>query len=104
VKNEYTLLNVSLYDCVKDSHVTLDCVIANRHHRVVIGNKWANVNDISQRYNVSIKFPERTTTTQSNSQEGPLLLHLLQHLYSSGSSGSSCSVVVVVVVVVNDIF
>jgi len=58
----------------------VDCVIPNRHHRVVIGNKWANVNDISQRYNVSIKFPDRTTTTQSASQEGLLLLHLLKDL------------------------
>jgi len=50
--------------------VTVECVIPNKHHRVVIGTKWSNINDLSQRFNVSIKFPERSQSAQPASQEG----------------------------------
>lgn len=50
--------------------MTVECVIPNKHHRVVIGTKWSNINDLSQRFNVSIKFPERSQSAQPASQEG----------------------------------
>ena len=62
--------------------MTVECVIASRHHRVVIGTKWSNINDISQRYNVTVKFPDRSTT-QSTTQEGLLLLLLLLEALST---------------------
>jgi len=58
--------------------VSTECVIPSRHHRMVIGTKWTNINDITQRYNVSIKFPDRATP--SATPEGTLLLLLLRLL------------------------
>ena len=48
----------------------MECVIPSHHHRVVIGTKWSNINELSQRFNVSIKFPERTPSAQPTAQEG----------------------------------
>jgi len=28
--------------------VTVECVIPNKHHRVVIGTEWSNINELSQ--------------------------------------------------------
>jgi len=51
----------------------LDCVIPSRHHRAITGSKWSNINELSQRFSVSIKFPDRTpASAQSPSQQGLL--------------------------------
>ena len=49
--------------------MTLDCVIPSQHHRAIMGAKWSNINDLSQRFNVAIKFPNRTP---AQSQQGRL--------------------------------
>lgn len=50
-----------LLDIVQDleSQVSIDCVIASKHHRVVLGQKGHHVQEITRAHNVSIKFPER---------------------------------------------
>lgn len=59
--------------CMQESHVTLECVIPSEHHRAITGNKWANINDLSQRFSVTIKFPDRKLApTQSPNQQGLL--------------------------------
>jgi len=42
------------------AQVSVDVVIAQHHHRTVMGPRGANVQDIQARYTVKIKFPERS--------------------------------------------
>ena len=37
----------------------LQCIIEQKHHRSILGNKGKYVQDISAKWNVQIKFPER---------------------------------------------
>jgi len=60
--------------------VTVECVIPNRHHRIVVGSKWCNIHDLTQRFNVAIKFPDRKPSDQSASQEGLSLYTVAQKL------------------------
>ena len=46
---------------LQESQVSIDCVIASKHHRVVLGQKGHHVQEITRTHNVSIKFPERNT-------------------------------------------
>jgi rRNA processing protein Krr1/Pno1 len=48
-----------------DSQVSIECVIASRHHRTIMGYRGCNVQDISHQFNVNIKFPDR------NNQDHP---------------------------------
>jgi len=52
-----------------ESMTEIQCVIAQKHHRAVLGNKGKNVQDITARLNVQIKFPERKKTDEDAPQE-----------------------------------
>lgn len=43
-----------------ESMVTIECEIAQKHHRVVMGQRGRNVQEVTSRNNVQIKFPERS--------------------------------------------
>jgi len=43
-----------------ESMVTVDCVIPQKFHRSVMGQRGAKVQDITYKYEVQIKFPERS--------------------------------------------
>lgn len=50
-----------------ESQVELKCVIPQRHHRAILGAKGVNVQQVTSKFNVQIKFPERAR--ESDSQE-----------------------------------
>lgn len=52
-----------------ESMTEIQCIIAQKHHRAVLGNKGKNVQDITARLNVQIKFPERKRTDEEAPQE-----------------------------------
>lgn len=41
------------------SMVTINCIIPQKHHRIVMGVKGTKVQLITSEYNVQINFPER---------------------------------------------
>lgn len=43
-----------------ESMVTIECEIAQKHHRSVMGPRGRNVQEVTARNNVQIKFPERS--------------------------------------------
>jgi len=43
-----------------ESCISVDVFIPQHHHRTVMGTRGSNVQDIIQRYNVKIKFPDRS--------------------------------------------
>ena len=43
-----------------ESMVTIECEIAQKHHRSVMGPRGRNVQEVTTRNNVQIKFPERS--------------------------------------------
>lgn len=55
---------VRINEIVEDleAKVTIECIIAQRHHRTVMGARGAKVKDITAEYDVQIKFPERETS------------------------------------------
>ena len=50
--------------------MTVECVIAQKHHRRVMGAKGHNVEDISQRFQVKVKFPDRPPPPHLNGEDG----------------------------------
>ena len=42
-----------------ESMVTIECEIAQKHHRSVMGPRGRNVQEVTSRNNVQIKFPDR---------------------------------------------
>lgn len=42
----------------------IQCIIPQKHHRAILGNKGKNVQDLTSRLNVQIKFPERRKTDE----------------------------------------
>ena len=42
-----------------ESMVSIECVIAQKHHRAVMGARGANVQNVTTSNNVQIKFPDR---------------------------------------------
>lgn len=42
-----------------ESQVELKCVIPQKHHRAILGAKGANVQQVTSKFQVQIKFPER---------------------------------------------
>jgi len=42
----------------------LKCIIKQKHHRAILGNKGKNVQDLTARLNVQIKFPDRKRTDE----------------------------------------
>ena len=52
-----------------ESMVTIECEIAQKHHRSVMGQRGKNVQDITSRNNVQIKFPDRSLAN-GNAENG----------------------------------
>ncbi|CAO1311381.1 unnamed protein product [Diamesa hyperborea] len=52
-----------------ESMVTISCVIAQRHHRSVMGTRGVKVQGITHDFDVSIKFPDRNTADPSEQTE-----------------------------------
>ncbi|PSN46530.1 Vigilin [Blattella germanica] len=52
-----------------ESMVTIECIIPQKHHRSVMGQKGHNVQDITKDFNVQIKFPDRNAQEYHNHQE-----------------------------------
>ncbi|GAB0100838.1 vigilin [Sergentomyia squamirostris] len=42
-----------------ENQVTIECIIPQRHHRTVMGSRGRKVQDITARFEVQIKFPDR---------------------------------------------
>lgn len=55
-----------------DSMVTIECVIAQVHHRSVMGTKGAKVQAITQDYGVQIKFPDRNISNDTTTTNGDI--------------------------------
>lgn len=47
-----------------DSQVTIECVIPQRHHRIVMGSRGSKVQQITSEFDVHIKFPDRSATEE----------------------------------------
>lgn len=43
----------------QDAQVTMECVIAQKFHRSIMGPKGSRIQQITRDHNVQIKFPER---------------------------------------------
>lgn len=43
----------------KESMVTIECIIPQRHHRTVMGARGCKVQGITAEFDVQIKFPDR---------------------------------------------
>lgn len=54
----------------QDAQVTVECMIPQQFHRTVMGGRGANVQEITQQFDVSIKFPDRPIAN------GGMLLYL----------------------------
>lgn len=53
-----------------ESQVTIDCVIPQKHHRVVMGPRGTKVQQITYEHDVHIKFPDRKATEESCETNG----------------------------------
>ncbi|KAL1494803.1 hypothetical protein ABEB36_010342 [Hypothenemus hampei] len=51
-----------------ESMVSIDCIIPQKHHRSVMGQKGTKVQSISSQYDVQIKFPDRDNTDEYHSE------------------------------------
>lgn len=51
-----------------EAQVTIDCVIAQKYHRTVMGAKGYRVQEITKDHNVGIKFPDRPTENGNQQQ------------------------------------
>ncbi|XP_019637669.1 PREDICTED: vigilin-like [Branchiostoma belcheri] len=49
-----------------ESQVTIECVIAQKHHRTVMGPKGSRVQAVTSEFDVGIKFPDRRTEEPSS--------------------------------------
>jgi len=54
-----------------ESMIEIKCVIAQKHHRNILGNKGRNVQELTSRLNVQIKFPERR---RNDAEEDPAVI------------------------------
>ncbi|ESO99461.1 hypothetical protein LOTGIDRAFT_231082 [Lottia gigantea] len=59
-----------------DAQVTVDCIIAQKYHRTVMGSGGQNVKNICSKFNVGIKFPDKPNSPEKilngDSSEDPL--------------------------------
>lgn len=53
-----------------ESMVTIECIIAQKHHRSVMGKRGAKVQAITHDYDVQVKFPERKGETNGELVNG----------------------------------
>ncbi|XP_054285585.1 LOW QUALITY PROTEIN: vigilin [Macrosteles quadrilineatus] len=54
-----------------ESMVTIDCVIPQKYHRSVMGQRGVKVQDITYKYDVQIKFPERSNYQDEEEGDHP---------------------------------
>jgi len=47
----------------------IQCIVAQKHHRSLLGNKGKYIQEISAKYSVQIKFPDRRKTEEATSPE-----------------------------------
>lgn len=52
-----------------ESMIEVKCVIAQKHHRGILGNKGKNVQDLTSRLNVQIKFPDRRRNDEQQPEQ-----------------------------------
>lgn len=52
-----------------ESRITIECVIPHKYHGLVMGSKGHRVQDITQEFNVSIRFPDRNANTDHQFNE-----------------------------------
>ncbi|KAG5276195.1 hypothetical protein AALO_G00129070 [Alosa alosa] len=52
-----------------DAQVTMECVIAQKFHRSIMGPKGSRIQAITREHNVQIKFPEREDQQQQQQQQ-----------------------------------
>ncbi|XP_055686275.1 vigilin [Lutzomyia longipalpis] len=52
-----------------ENQVTIECVIPQRHHRTVMGSRGRKVQEITARYDVQIKFPDRELNSAESMTE-----------------------------------
>jgi len=50
-----------------ESMTEIQCIIPQKHHRAILGNKGKNVQDLTAKLNIQIKFPER----RRNDEDAP---------------------------------
>lgn len=50
---------------LQDSQVSIECCIAQKFHRTVMGSKGYRVQEITREYDVGIKFPDRPTEPEA---------------------------------------
>ncbi|XP_056133981.1 high density lipoprotein binding protein a [Lampris incognitus] len=55
-----------------DAQVTIECVIAQKFHRSIMGPKGSRIQQITRDHNVQIKFPEREDTQAAPPAEPPV--------------------------------
>ena len=48
----------------QESQITMDCIIAQKYHRTVMGPKGFKVQEITREFDVGIKFPDRPTDAE----------------------------------------
>lgn len=53
-----------------ESQVTIDCIIPQKHHRVVMGPRGSKVQQITYEHDVHIKFPDRNALEESGETNG----------------------------------
>lgn len=81
--NSSTVVIKGIQDCVEgakkrieeiaaelDMHVTIQVVIAQQHHRTLMGAKGHKIQSIIQEHNVQIKFPDRNNRQDENAMNG----------------------------------
>ena len=56
-QNELTRPNI----CLQESQVSMECVIPQKFHRTVMGQRGCKVQEITRENDVTIKFPDRPT-------------------------------------------
>nr|CAB3252263.1 vigilin [Phallusia mammillata] len=52
-----------------ENQVTIECEIDEKYHRTVIGQKGKNVQAVTSKYNVQVKFPERGNNGPQNGED-----------------------------------
>lgn len=56
---------------LQDAQVTMECVIAQKFHRSIMGPKGSRIQQITRDHNVQIKFPEREDPQGERCSEPP---------------------------------
>ncbi|XP_034942001.1 vigilin [Chelonus insularis] len=74
-----------------ESKVTIECIIPQVHHRIVMGSRGCNVQTITSEFDVQIKFPERE---QPNHEEQPQeRMNGDEHVESESQNPLPCDII-----------